>query len=62
MSTSIQVRLDERLQLAGALLAASDWPEREQTVKAYKAHRVAEAAHKVFAAHSAHPAVPAVRA
>jgi hypothetical protein len=62
MSASIAVRLDERLQLAGALLAAGDWPEHEQTVKAYKAHRVAEAAHKAFAAHGAHPAVLAARA
>ncbi|MBL8055120.1 MAG: hypothetical protein JNK29_00410 [Anaerolineales bacterium] len=62
MSVSIAVRLDDRLQLAGALLAASDWPAHEQTVKAYKAHRVAEAAHKALAAHGAHPAVLAARA
>lgn len=58
----ITVRLDDRLRLAGALLAASDWPEHEQAVKAYKAHRVADAAHKALSAHHAHPAVQTVRA
>lgn len=58
----ITVRLDDRLRLAGALLAAGDWPEYEQAVKAYKAHRVADAAHKTLSAHQAHPAVQAVRA
>ncbi len=57
MSSTIEVRLDDRLRVAGALLAASDWPEREQAVKAYKAHRVADAAHKYFAPHREHPAV-----
>ncbi len=59
---SVTVRIDERLRLAGALLAASDWPEYEQTIKAYKAHRVADAAHRALAAHGAHPAVAAARA
>ncbi len=62
MTASIVIRTDDRLRLAGALLAASDWPEHEQTVKAYKPHRVAEAAHKALAAHSGHPAVSAARA
>ncbi|MBF8282541.1 MAG: hypothetical protein HW378_1456, partial [Anaerolineales bacterium] len=34
MSSAIEVRLDDRLRVAGALLAASEWPEREQAVKA----------------------------
>jgi len=57
MSSAIEVRLDDRLRVAGALLAASEWPEREQAVKAYKPHRVAEHAHRYFAPHSSHPAV-----
>jgi len=57
MSSTVEVRLDDRLRLAGALLAASDWPEREQAAKAYKAHRVADNAHKYFAPHREHPAV-----
>jgi hypothetical protein len=57
MSSTITVRLDDRLRLAGVLLAAGDWPEREQREKAYKPHRVAEHAHRYFAPHSSHPAV-----
>ncbi len=57
MSSIIEVRLDDRLRVAGALLAASEWPEREQSAKAYKAHRVADSAHKYFSPHQAHPAV-----
>ena len=60
--TIIEVRNDERLRLAGYLLAASDWPEYEQTVKAYKAHRVADAAHKFFAPAKDHPAAQGARA
>lgn len=61
MSPALTVRLDDRLRVAGALLAASDWPAYEQTVKAYKAHRVADAAHRALSAHGAHPAVQAAR-
>lgn len=57
MSSIIEVRLDDRLRVAGALLAASEWPEREQSAKAYKAHRVADSAHRYFSPHQAHPAV-----
>jgi len=57
MRSIIEVRLDDRLRVAGALLAASEWPEREQSAKAYKAHRVADSAHKYFSPHQAHPAV-----
>lgn len=57
MSSTLEVRLDDRLRVAGALLAASEWPEREQSVKAYKAHRVADGAHKYFSPHHDHPAV-----
>jgi len=62
MSSIVEVRSDERLRLAGALLAAGEWPEREQAVKAYKAHRVADAAHKYFAPHHEHPAVKGAHA
>ncbi|MCS6909701.1 MAG: DUF4932 domain-containing protein [Anaerolineales bacterium] len=55
------VRTDDRLRLTGCLLAASDWPEHEQNVKAYKAHRVAEAARKTFSPLRDHPAVTASR-
>jgi hypothetical protein len=61
-SAPITVRIDNGVRLAGALLAASEWPDYEQTVKPYKPHRVAEHAHKHFASHSGHPAVMAARA
>lgn len=57
MSSTVIVRTDDRLRLAGTLLAASAWPEYEQNVKAYKPHRVAEQAHKHFASAGSHPAV-----
>ena len=56
MST-VEVRVDDNLRLAGALLAAGAWPEYEQSVKPYKPHRTAEHAHKFFAAHKDHAAV-----
>lgn len=55
------VRTDDRLRLAGCLLAASDWPKHEQRLRAYKAHRVAEAAHRAFGPLRDHPAVTACR-
>jgi len=54
---TIEVRLDDSLRLAGALLAAGEWPELEQKAKPYKPHRVAEAARKYFAPQRKHPAV-----
>jgi hypothetical protein len=45
----IEVSLNENLRLAGALLAAGEWPEIEQKQKAYKPHHVAERAYKYFA-------------
>jgi hypothetical protein len=61
-TSPITIRIDNNVRLAGALLAASDWPEDEQIVKPYKPHRVAEQAHKHFAAQAQHPAVTAARA
>jgi|SRR5579859_3145920 len=55
----VLVRVDERLRLAGCLLAASDWPEREQSLKAYRPHRLAEHARRALAGQRAHPAVAA---
>ncbi len=58
---SILLRTDDRLRLAGCLLAASDWPDYEQSVRAYKPHRIAEAARKTFGRLHDHPAVTACR-
>ncbi len=57
MPATIEVRIDERMRLAGALLAAGEWPAREQAAKAHKPHRVAEHASRHFAPHARHPAV-----
>lgn len=57
----IDVRPDDRLRLAGTLLAAGDWLDRENGAKAYKPHRVAEYAYKFFAPYRAHPAVEGVQ-
>lgn len=62
MSSTILVRIDDSFRLAGTLLAASDWPDYEQTVKAYMSHRTSSAAHKHFADQRAHPAVVGARA
>lgn len=62
MESRILVRLDDGIRLAGSLLAAGDWPEHEQALKAYKAHRAADAAHRALAAQQAHPAVRGGRA
>ncbi len=60
--TVLSVRITDALRLAGALLAAGDWPEQEQAAKAYKPHRVAETARRYFAPHRGHPAVQAAGA
>ena len=59
---TIEVCLEDRLRLAGALLAAGEWPETEQRLKPYKPHRVAESARKYFSPARAHPAVLAAQA
>ena len=58
----IDVCLEDRLRLAGALLAAGEWPEAEQKLKPYKPHRVAEGARRYFAPARQHPAVLAAQA
>ena len=45
----IEVCLNDGLRLAGALLAAGNWPEVEQKQKPYKPHHVAESARRYFA-------------
>ncbi|HRF46274.1 MAG TPA: hypothetical protein PLC98_01515, partial [Anaerolineales bacterium] len=58
----IDVHTDLRVLRAGALLAASGWPEREQRERAYQPHRVALAAQRAFAAQATEPAVVAAEA
>jgi hypothetical protein len=59
MTSPLVVRITDELRLAGALLAAGEWPDHEQSVKAYKPHRAAETARRYFAPHRSHPAVQA---
>src|SRR5213079_1252529 len=59
---TIEVRIDDTLRLAGALLAAGEWPDLEQKAKPYKPHRVAEGARKFFAPQRNHPAVRVAQA
>jgi hypothetical protein len=58
----VAVRVDDRLRLVGCLLAAADWPEREQACKPYQPHRVADGARRYLAPQRNHPAVQAVQA
>src|SRR5262245_38633732 len=60
--SSVLVTVDKRLQLVGCLLAASDWPAREQAQKAYRPHRLAETARRVLAAQREHAAAQAAGA
>ena len=57
--SALLVQVDKRLRLAGCLLAAGDWPEREQAQKAYRPHRLAETARRVLTPQRAHAAVQA---
>lgn len=54
--TDVSVRLDERIRLLSALLAATDWPDRAQARKPHGCHAHARATRKHVAALAAHPA------
>lgn len=58
----IDVHTDLRVLRAGALLAASSWPAREQRERAYQPHRVALAAQRAFAGEMGRPEVVAADA
>lgn len=53
----VHVRLDERIRLMSALLAATDWPDRAQARKPHGCHPHARATRKHLSAHTGHPAV-----
>lgn len=57
----IEVVLHDGLRLAGSLLAAGVWPEREQAARPYKPHRAAQSARRRLAAWRHHPAVLAAQ-
>lgn len=58
---SVTVRLDDRARTLGAILALSDWPDREQVEKAYQPHRVAVKIREARHLSAAHPSVSAVQ-
>lgn len=60
MTDSVQVCMIEEARRLAAALAASDWPDREQSLKPYRPHRVATWAKDALAAYRRHPAVAAV--
>jgi hypothetical protein len=62
MAVTLAVRVEDGLRLAGCLLAAGRWPEREQATRPNKPHRVAEGARRALAAGRDHPAVRAAEA
>ena len=56
---AIEVRVDPALRVAGALLAAGEWPAREQAARPYQPHAVAILARRRLAGLHTHPAVQA---
>jgi len=58
--SAVLVQVDKQLRLAGCLLAATDWPAREQAQKAYRPHRLADSARRLFSTQREHAAVAAV--
>ncbi len=58
----VRVRLDDRIRLMSALLAATDWPDRAQARKPHGCHPHARATRKHVAALAAHPAAQTLQA
>ncbi len=55
------VAIDNRARLVGAVLAASDWPVREQARRPHAVHRVARQTRQFVQPYVDHPAVATVR-
>jgi hypothetical protein len=60
-NSDIQVRLDERVRLVAAVLAATNYPEESQRLKPHGTHAHARATRKLLSDHSDHPAVQAAQ-
>jgi len=54
--SQVHVRLDDRIRLMSALLAATDWPDRAQARKPHGCHPYARATRKYVSALATHPA------
>lgn len=59
--SSVQVRIDDRIRLLSAVLAATRWPEAEQERKPHGTHAHARGTRKVVAEFTHHPAVHAMQ-
>lgn len=55
------VRLDDRLRLMSALLAATDWPDKSQKKQPHGTHAHARATRKYLGDYMTHPAVQAMQ-
>ena len=53
----IEIVIDERIWLATAVLAASNWPDREQAQLTHAVHPIAKQTRQFVAEFAAHPAV-----
>ena len=53
----ISIRIDNRARLLSAVLAATDWPEREQARQRHRAHGHARNTNRWVAQHAGHAAV-----
>ncbi|GAB4571590.1 MAG: hypothetical protein Kow0077_08670 [Anaerolineae bacterium] len=54
---SVQVHIDDRVRLLGALLAATSWPDDEQARKPHGTHAHARGTRRLVSAYDKHPAV-----
>jgi hypothetical protein len=59
--SDVSVRLDDRIRLMSAVLAATDFPDKSQQRKRHGTHAHARATRKVLADHIDHPAVQATQ-
>jgi hypothetical protein len=57
----VSVRLDDRIRLMSAVLAATDWPDKSQERQPHGTHAHARATRKFLDPHKHHPAVQAMQ-
>ncbi len=61
-ASPVIVRLDDRIRLLSAVLAATDFPEKSQRLKPHGTHAHSRATRKYLADHAAQPAITAAQA
>lgn len=59
--SDVEVRLDKRLRMMSAVLAATDWPEKVQKKNPHGTHAHARATTRFISDHRAHPAVKSMQ-